>query len=75
MNAGIGFAVKTKKKQTLWKSNVKRAKENGAPAQIVGIEVIERGIPRTHYPVFIGEEKIGEVTSGTQSPTLRKALV
>lgn len=34
--------------------------------------MIDRGIPRTHYPVFVGEEQIGEVTTGTQSPTLKK---
>ena len=36
--------------------------------------MIDRGIPRTHYPVYAGEEKIGEVTTGTQSPTLKKSV-
>ena len=34
--------------------------------------MIDKGIPRTGYPVFIDEEQIGEVTTGTQSPTLKK---
>jgi len=34
--------------------------------------MIERGIPRTHYPVFAGDKQIGEITTGTQSPTLKK---
>ena len=36
--------------------------------------MIDRGIPRHGYPVFIGEELIGEVTTGTQSPTLKKNI-
>ncbi|MEC2479617.1 glycine cleavage system aminomethyltransferase GcvT [Bacillus cereus] len=75
IEAGIGFAVKTNKEADFFgKATLKEQKENGAPRKLVGIEVIERGIPRTHYPVFIGEEIIGEVTSGTQSPTLKKSI-
>jgi aminomethyltransferase len=51
---------------------LKKQKEEGAPRRLVGIEMIERGIPRTHYPVYAGEERVGEVTTGTQSPTLKK---
>ncbi|TGV14255.1 glycine cleavage system aminomethyltransferase GcvT, partial [Mesorhizobium sp. M00.F.Ca.ET.186.01.1.1] len=51
---------------------LKAQKENGAPRKLVGIEMIDRGIPRTHYPVYVGEELVGEVTTGTQSPTLKK---
>jgi aminomethyltransferase len=36
--------------------------------------MIDKGIPRTHYEVFVGDERIGEVTSGTQSPTLKKNI-
>ncbi|SFI48615.1 MULTISPECIES: glycine cleavage system aminomethyltransferase GcvT [unclassified Bacillus (in: firmicutes)] len=75
IEAGIGFAVKTNKEMDFFgKETLKEQKENGAPRKLVGIEVIERGIPRTHYSVYVGEEKIGEVTSGTQSPTLKKSI-
>ncbi|CAM4126861.1 glycine cleavage system protein T [Bacillus manliponensis] len=75
IEAGIGFAVKTNKEVEFFgKKVLKEQKENGAPRKSVGIEVIERGIPRSHYPVYIGDEKIGEVTSGTQSPTLKKNI-
>lgn len=75
IEAGIGFAVKTNKEVDFFgKAVLKEQKENGAPRKSVGIEVIERGIPRSHYPVYIGDEKIGEVTSGTQSPTLKKNI-
>ena len=36
--------------------------------------MIDRGIPRHGYPVYNGEELIGEVTTGTQSPTLKKNI-
>ena len=47
-------------------------KANGAPRKLVGIEMIDRGIPRHGYKVYSGETLIGEVTTGTQSPTLKK---
>ncbi|MEJ8545440.1 glycine cleavage system aminomethyltransferase GcvT [Brevibacillus borstelensis] len=73
IEAGIGFAVKVDKEVPfIGQEALKAQKENGAPRKLVGIEMIDRGIPRTHYPVFIGDEQIGEVTTGTQSPTLKK---
>ncbi|NGQ94746.1 glycine cleavage system aminomethyltransferase GcvT [Brevibacillus sp. SYP-B805] len=73
IEAGIGFAVKTDKAVPFIGQEVLKAqKENGAPRKLVGIEMIDRGIPRSHYPVFAGDEPIGEVTTGTQSPTLKK---
>ena len=47
-------------------------KANGIPRKLVGIEMIERGIPRPHYAVFNTDgQQIGEVTTGTQSPTFK----
>ncbi|TYS68088.1 glycine cleavage system aminomethyltransferase GcvT [Sutcliffiella horikoshii] len=73
IEAGIGFAVKTNKEEDFFgKEVLKEQKENGAPRSIVGIEMIDKGIPRHGYEVFVGDEQIGEVTTGTQSPTLKK---
>ncbi|WP_163102615.1 glycine cleavage system aminomethyltransferase GcvT [Peribacillus alkalitolerans] len=73
IEAGIGFAVKTDKEADfIGKDVLKAQKENGAPRKLVGIEMIDRGIPRHGYPVFVNGENIGEVTTGTQSPTLKK---
>lgn len=75
LEAGIGFAVKLKKEADfIGKDALTRQKENGLARKIVGIEMIDRGIPRHGYPVYKGEEKIGEVTTGTQSPTLKKNI-
>ncbi len=73
IEAGLGFAVKIDKEvEFIGKEVLKEQKENGAPRKLVGIEMLERGIPRHGYPVFVGEKKVGEVTTGTQSPTLKK---
>jgi aminomethyltransferase len=72
IEAGIGFAVKTNKADFIGKEVLKEQKENGAPRKLVGLEMMEKGIPRHGYDVFAGERKIGEVTTGTQSPTLKK---
>ena len=53
----------------------KSLKENGVSKKLVGFEMIDRGIPRQHYNIKNAEGVvIGEVTSGTQSPSLNKAI-
>ncbi|KAB2338496.1 glycine cleavage system aminomethyltransferase GcvT [Cytobacillus depressus] len=75
LEAGIGFAVKVNKEADFnGKEVLAKQKEEGLARKIAGIEMIDRGIPRHGYPVYIGEEKIGEVTTGTQSPTLKKNI-
>jgi aminomethyltransferase len=73
LEAGLGFAVKVDTEADfIGKEALKEQKENGVPRKLVGIEMIDRGIPRHGYPVFVGDRKVGEVTTGTQSPTLKK---
>ena len=75
LEAGLGFVVKLKKEEDfLGKEALASQKENGVPRKLVGLEMIDKGIPRTGYKVFIGDEEIGEVTTGTQSPTLKKNI-
>jgi aminomethyltransferase len=75
VEAGMGFAVKTDiEPDFIGKSVLKGYKENGAPRKVVGIEMIDRGIPRHGYPVYLGEELIGEVTTGTQVPTTKRNI-
>lgn len=75
IEAGLGFAVKLNKESDfIGKHALMKQKEQGAPRKLVGIEMIDKAIPRSHYPVLIGNEQVGEVTTGTQSPTLGKNL-
>ncbi|WP_096188447.1 glycine cleavage system aminomethyltransferase GcvT [Evansella halocellulosilytica] len=73
IEAGIGFAVKPDKEADFFGKRVlKEQKENGPKRKLVGLEMIDKGIPRTDYEVYKNNEKIGFVTTGTQSPTLKK---
>ena len=54
---------------------LKQQKERGVLRKLVGFQMIERGIPRGHYELTDADgQPIGEVTSGTQSPTLGKGV-
>ncbi|RAK22363.1 aminomethyltransferase [Anoxybacillus vitaminiphilus] len=75
LEAGLGFAVKTNKEADfIGKEMLKKQKEEGTLRKLAGIEMIDKGIPRHGYRVFAGEEEIGFVTTGTQSPTLKKNI-
>lgn len=75
LEAGIGFAVKTKKDADfIGKAALTKQREEGVPRKLVGIEMIDRAIPRPHYAVYQNGARAGEVTTGTQSPTLGKNL-
>ncbi|MFD1736519.1 glycine cleavage system aminomethyltransferase GcvT [Bacillus salitolerans] len=75
LEAGIGFAVKLQKETDfIGKDVLVKQKEEGLSRKLVGIEMIDKGIPRHGYEVFAGEEIIGFVTTGTQSPTLKKNI-
>lgn len=75
LEAGLGFFVKLDKSEFVGRAALQNQKHEGIPRKLVGIEMIDRGIPRTHYAVYSGDGSlIGEVTSGTQSPTLKRNL-
>ncbi|WP_164668629.1 glycine cleavage system aminomethyltransferase GcvT [Virgibacillus doumboii] len=75
IEAGMKFAVKTNKEEDfIGKEKLKQQAENGTDRKLVGIEMIDKGIPRTGYQVYAGESEVGFVTSGTQSPTLQKNM-
>jgi len=72
IEAGLGIFVKFDKGDFNGRDVLLKQKEEGPKRKLVGIEMIDRGVPRTHYPVYLQDERIGEVTTGTQSPTLKK---
>ncbi|QQR98896.1 MAG: glycine cleavage system aminomethyltransferase GcvT [Sphingobacteriales bacterium] len=70
LEAGLGWVTKFNK-DFIAKEILLAQKEQGLPKKLVGFKMIERGIPRSHYPIKNENgEQIGHVTSGTQSPTL-----
>jgi len=78
LEAGLGWIVKLKNKgDFIGRDILERQKEEGIDRKLVGFEMVDRGIARHGYPVYLAEgdaEPVGHVTSGTQSPTLGKAL-
>lgn len=75
LEAGLGFVVKLNKEQDfIGKEVLAKQKEQGVERKLVGLEMIDKGIPRTGYKVYDGDQEVGEVTTGTQSPTLKKNI-
>ena len=74
MEAGLGWITKFTKDFTS-KETFAKQKAEGVEKKLVGFEMIEKGIPRHGYEIkdYAGET-IGHVTSGTQSPSLGKAI-
>jgi glycine cleavage system T protein (aminomethyltransferase) len=73
LEAGIGFAVNLEK-EFIGQEALLREKEEGLEKKLVGFKVEGRGIARHDYPVAVGGETVGTVTSGTMSPTLNEAI-
>ena len=74
LEAGLGWVTKFSK-DFVNAEALKKQKEAGISKKLVGFEMIERGIPRHDYEITDAEGKvIGKVTSGTQSPSLQKAV-
>lgn len=74
LQAGLKFAVNLKDHDFVGRDALARAQENREQPVRVGMELAGRRPARQGYGVFAGEQQIGEVTSGTHSPTLDKAI-
>lgn len=74
LEAGLGWITKFTKDFTA-REILEKQKAEGVQRKLVGIEMVDRGIPRHGYPLQDAEgNEIGYVTSGTQSPSLGKAI-
>lgn len=74
LEAGLGWLVKFKKGDFLGREALLKQKEDGIKRKLVGFEIVGEGIARSHYPIFIEDKKISEVTSGSYSPYLKKSI-
>ena len=74
LEAGLGWITKFTK-DFVNSANLAAQKQEGVKRKLVGFEMIDRGIPRHDYEICdaVGNT-IGKVTSGTQSPSLQKAI-
>jgi len=74
LEAVLGFVVKLKKDNFIGKEVLTKQKTEGLKRKRVGLIMLEKGIPRPHYEVWKDSQKIGNVTSGTQSPVLKQGI-
>ena len=71
IEAGLGFFVDLTKPAFTGRDVLSKAKESGTQEKLVPFKMNDKGPPpRPHYSVFENGERIGEVTSGTLSPSL-----
>ncbi len=75
LEAGLGWIVKLAKGDFIGREALLRIKEEGPRRRLVGFVMEERGIPRPGYSIQSEDgTPIGQVTSGTQSPLLKKGI-
>ncbi|QCR23333.1 glycine cleavage system aminomethyltransferase GcvT [Pontibacter sp. SGAir0037] len=74
LEAGLGWITKFDKEFTN-SDQLKEQKAAGVSRKLVGFEMVDKAIPRAHYEIVnAAGEPIGEVTSGTMSPSLGKGI-
>jgi len=74
VEAGLNWMVGWNKPEFIGSDVLHEQKLHGAPKVIVGFEMIDRAIGRHGHPVFHNGQQVGVVTSGTQTPFLKKAI-
>ena len=67
LEAGLGMFAKIKEKDFIGRDALAAQKEAGLSRKIVGIELQDKAIPRAGYPVEVGEQQVGVVTTGYRS--------
>lgn len=71
LEAGLSIFVDLEKEEFIGREALKRQREEGVKQRLVPFKMKEKSPPpRAHYPVYVGNEKIAETTSGNMSPTL-----
>ena len=70
--ANLAWIVKLDKGDFIGKEALGRLKKTGLDRRLVGFEMVDRGIARDHYPVWVDGERVSEVTSGSPAPSLGK---
>jgi aminomethyltransferase len=74
LDADLEWIVGWNKGDFLGRQALADQKARGLATRLVGFEMLDRAIARHGYPVVAGGEPVGRVTSGTQTPFLKKAI-
>lgn len=75
LEAGLGWITKLNKEDFIDKDFLAKQKAEGVSRKLVAFELVDRGIPRHDYGILDADgNNIGKVTSGTMSPSMKKAI-
>jgi aminomethyltransferase len=74
LEAGMGWIVGWNKDDFIGRAPLKAQKDKGTSRKLVGFEMLDRGIARHGHQIMDGDRPVGVVTSGTQTPFLKKAI-
>ncbi|MBX7147483.1 glycine cleavage system aminomethyltransferase GcvT [bacterium] len=74
LEARLGWVVALDKPDFIGKDSLEKIKQSGVKRTIIGLEMIDKAVPRQGYEIENASGKIGVVTSGTFSPTLEKSI-
>jgi aminomethyltransferase len=76
LEAGLGWVTKFDKGEFVGREALLKVKQHGVTRKLVGLKMLDRGIPRHGYELWdeTGNRRVGVVTSGTQSPSLKQAI-
>jgi len=74
LEAGLDWTVAWSKQDFIGRDRLVEQREKGTTRTMVGLEMIDRGIARHGYQLVRGDQPIGVVTSGTQTPFLKKSI-
>jgi aminomethyltransferase len=74
VEADLNWIVGWKKTDFIGADVLRAQKAAGPARKLVGFEMLDRGIARQGYAIYAGDVAVGSVTSGTQTPYLKKAI-
>jgi aminomethyltransferase len=74
LEAGLGWVVKLDKGEFIGRDAIRRQREGGLPRKLVGFVLTDPGIARHGFDVLHDGKKVGTVTSGTKSPSLKTSI-
>jgi aminomethyltransferase len=74
LEANLGWITKLNKGDFIGRERLAQQKEEGVARKLIGFEVTDRGIARDGQDVLIGGRRVGEVTSGSPAPFLKKNI-
>lgn len=74
LEARLGWTVKLNKGNFIGRDPLLKVKEQGPRRLLVGIELLERGVPRGGYAIYDNDQQIGSLTSGAPGPTVHKNI-